>query len=264
MENGTVDAGGTRGDLNWVDQSLDPLEAHIRRLADLNIRIFRSAREISELQGKLLIASSPRVKEMFENASTLINTLDDWKLFNLNHVSSTSVSRPGPVSVCVNVLADTGDPDAGLFFLVLACYQRLLSALANICSSVHEHLQAASSSTHLYPGAAQRTPGSCPILLNEQMLPPPGIGGDIATSPVAQSVMVTELVVHLIDRLDRALHPLIQFTCSRIRGDKAFCASSEEPSCNPGSATTTVSSSSSLSRQSPHSRDTQPSEHRWQ
>ncbi|RYP40298.1 hypothetical protein DL767_001841 [Monosporascus sp. MG133] len=261
MDDGTVAAGATQGDHNWVDQSLDPLEAYIRRLADLNIRIFSSARAIAASQGALLTASSPCVRDIFENASALIIILDDSKLFNLNQASNTSASRPDPVSVCLNVLGDTGEADAGLFFLVLACYQRLLSALDNLCSSVHEHLQAANSSTYHYPGAAQRTPGSCPILPNEQMPPPPGIAGDIVTSPVAQSVMVTELVAYLIDRLDRALHPLIQgLPAAALGDDKAFRASPEESSCSPGTATTTASSSSSLPRQSPHSPDTQTSE----
>ncbi|RYP92777.1 hypothetical protein DL770_001057 [Monosporascus sp. CRB-9-2] len=261
MDNGTVAARATRGDLNWVGESLDPLEAYVGRLADLNIRIFRSARAIAASQEALLTASSPCVRDIFENASALIIILNDCNVFNLNQATNTSASRPDPVSVCLNALADTGEPDAGLFFMVLACYQRLLSALNNLCSSIHERLQAASSSTYRYPGAAQRTPGSRPILPNEQMQPPPDTGGDIVTSPVAQSVMVTELVVHLIDRLDRALHPLIQgLPADGLGDDKAFRASPEESSCSPGAAATTASSSSSLSRQPPHSRNTQTSD----
>ena len=65
--------------------------------------------------------------------------------------------------------------DSGIFLLILACYQRLIDLFKHVCLSIHTHIE-------------------------EE---------DSMASSTAQVVMTTELISHLIGRLDRGLHQLI-------------------------------------------------------
>ncbi|KAK3318100.1 hypothetical protein B0H66DRAFT_225379 [Apodospora peruviana] len=69
--------------------------------------------------------------------------------------------------------------DASTFLLILACYQRLVDLFKDVCLSIHTNLQ-------------EHEDG----------------GSELQTSTTAQVVMTTELISHLLERLDRGLQRL--------------------------------------------------------
>jgi hypothetical protein len=163
----------TNGSLSPPDDE-DPVSTLNHQLTRLNARIMHAIRCIALPGSSPPTVNSPLVNEAFEATSALIRIISSIPdLHKLNttgdmvHVSTTA--GPSPMA-------------SGLVFQVLASHQHLLGLFKAICDSVDRCVEAM-------------------IVENKQHQR--GLHGEGPSS--AQSVMVLQLLMHLISRMDQSL-----------------------------------------------------------
>jgi hypothetical protein len=112
-------------------------------------------------------------------------------------------SRNAATTVCTN---------PGVLMMILACYQRLLGAFENICSSMHQQLQEMEMTSRMGFTLEQRLALFSPSNRQKPTVSPSSLS---VPSPTSQFVMMIKLMSDLLNRLDRALGPFIDDTVGR-------------------------------------------------
>ncbi|KAK0118230.1 hypothetical protein ONS95_012533 [Cadophora gregata] len=148
---------------------------HDDSLGNLSMQLHTLSRRASRTMRRLvrpgqapLTVSSPEVNEALEDTNTLIRIIGN-------------ITAPEFEKISLDTANATG---CGVVFLVLACHQHLVALFRAICEAIHRCLQLKkehhrSSLDH----------------------------SDIGPSSIAQFVMVLQLLLHLINRIDRSLFP---------------------------------------------------------
>jgi hypothetical protein len=152
-----------------VDDDKDSTDALSSQLMSLNRRATRAMRRLVRLGRAPLTVSSPEVSEALEHTNTLIRIINN-------------ITAPDREDI---TLDSTTTTDYGLAFSALACHQHLVALFRAMCSAIHRCLQ--TKKEHLQQPHRNRQ------------------DSDVGPSAVAQFVMVLQLLLHLINRMDRSL-----------------------------------------------------------
>lgn len=130
-----------------------------------------------------LSVSSPSVNRAFEGTRTLLS------IINSTQAVATSVRGHDGLTEAVNSIDSAIVDIGGLSMMILACHQHLLSLFRFICCSIEQCLESmATEQDDLYVNSGSAQEGS--------VLP-----------SAAQFTMVLQLLLHLVNRLDRAFLP---------------------------------------------------------
>ena len=188
----------TATDISSSDAGLDELPSNdierlMNRLARMNSQIYRSAQSLANVNTWSLDTTNPCVTAVFENANALIGILDTCRAGSLEQKHCTPV--PGPLEH--EDKTEIFEP--ATYFLILACHQSVLGAFDAICYSILESLKDADTS-------ARSTPGPSNVFDPRELTSE--LGGSTMEAPVTQYVMLTALISHFLERLDRALRLL--------------------------------------------------------
>lgn len=150
-----------------------PTDSLFSQLASLSQRAMKATRRIIRSNRDPLTVSSPEVNEALELVNTLIRVAG----------SITAADQVGGAH-------DATTTSHGLAFLALACHQHLMALFRAICDAIQRFVhsrrdQIQQQKKQDYNGSRQ--------------------DGELGPSVVAQFVMVLQLVMHLINRMDRSL-----------------------------------------------------------
>ncbi|KAI1359920.1 hypothetical protein F5Y08DRAFT_349222 [Xylaria arbuscula] len=179
-----------------VELGSDHNEGLVDRLARMNCQIYRSVRCLANASAQSLDTATPCVTLVFENANALIGILDTCKAESLEQKKFSPV--PSGLLERAN---KTEIFEPAIYFLVLACHQSVLSAFNAICDSMLESLKEADPSI-------KSTSRPSDYIDTSKLTP--GVRGITMAAPVTQYVMLTALISHFLERLDRALRLLVQ------------------------------------------------------
>ncbi|KAI9759119.1 MAG: hypothetical protein M4579_002566 [Chaenotheca gracillima] len=158
-------------------ESKGTVDALIGQVMALSTRATRATRQLDRAGSSMpLTVNSPVINEAFEAAHALVRIIN--RITQANPTSASSQSLPRDE----NEHEPQPTPDYGLIFLVLASHQHVLALFRVICDSIQRSLGS------MVPGSEQQQHA---------------LHGDGASS--AQFVMVLQLIMHLINRLDRSL-----------------------------------------------------------
>ncbi|KAK0710109.1 hypothetical protein B0T26DRAFT_432797 [Lasiosphaeria miniovina] len=168
----------------------DVADALSLQLTAISQRTTRSMRRLGRPGCAPLTVSSPEVNEAFEDTNNLIRIV--------NNIAAASSDRD-------DLPIDPATTDFGLVFLALASHQHLMALFRAICEAINRCLESmASENENQHQQQQQRS-------LHH---------GEVGPSSVAQFVMVLQLLMHLINRVDRSLFQV----------NKSLCFSSESSS----------------------------------
>ncbi|KAJ5919849.1 fungal zn(2)-Cys(6) binuclear cluster domain-containing protein [Penicillium verhagenii] len=154
-------------DSEYLDDE-DPPDALSSQLTSLSQRARQAMRRLVRPGRMPLTVSSPEVKEALEDTNTLIRIM--------KYITTPDRDEK------------TLDPtitDCGLAFSALACHQHLVALFRAICDAIHRCLQSKDETQQQDHLSRQQ--------------------GDVGPFSVAQFVMVLQLLMHLINRMDRSL-----------------------------------------------------------
>ena len=157
-----------REDSEDADEDQEPSEALSSQLTSLSQRATRARRRLVRPARAPLTVSSPEVNEALEDTNTLIRIVK-------------KITAPDRDNSSL-------DPTAayhGLTFSALACHQHLVALFRAICDAIFQCLQSKKEQQQLDQKRRQHS--------------------DVGPSSVAQFVMVLQLLMHLINRMDRTL-----------------------------------------------------------
>ncbi|KAF1838970.1 hypothetical protein BDW02DRAFT_564570 [Decorospora gaudefroyi] len=143
----------------------DPADVLTSQVTNLSQRTMRATRGLARPGCAPLTVSSPQVDEAFNGTNSLIRILKN-------------------IAITPDASNGRSELTEGLVFLTLASHQHLLALFRAICDSIHRCLESA-----LLLGTEQQHRG---------------LQGDGSPS-VAQFVMVLQLLIHLINRIERGL-----------------------------------------------------------
>ena len=151
-----------------IDDDKDPIDALSSQLRSLSQRATRAMRRLVRPGRAPLTVSSPEVNEVLENTNSLIRIINNI----------TAPDRDD------NTL-DPTTTDYGLAFSALACHQHLVALFRAICDAILRCLQSKKEHQQQHHRSREHS--------------------DVGPSSVAQFVMVLQLLMHLINRMDRSL-----------------------------------------------------------
>jgi hypothetical protein len=161
-------------DNNNNDNDKDTSAALFSQLISLSQRAKQGIRRLARPGQTPLTVSSPEVNEALENTNALIRIMNSI---------AAPMSDPDGDGVNINPIGiNSTNTDHGLAFLALACHQHLVALFRAICDAVCRCLQYREE-----PRNRQYNSSA------------------IGPSSVAQFIMVLQLLVHLINRIDRSL-----------------------------------------------------------
>jgi hypothetical protein len=159
------------------------------QLVALSQRATRAVRRLVRPGGAPLTVSSPEINAVLEDTNTLIRAI--------NNITAPHRER-GDNDMTSN--GDATTTNSALPFLALTCHQHLVALFHAICDAIYrcqkeqkEHYQQ-HQQQHQHQSQTQRSRQN----------------SDIGPSSIAQFVMVLQLLMHLINRIDRSLfqnHP---------------------------------------------------------
>lgn len=152
----------------YDNDDIDTTDALSSQLISLSQRATRTMRRLARPGRVPLTVSSPEVNEALEDTNTLIRIINDI----------TTPDRDDST-------LDPTTTDHGLAFSALACHQHLVALFRAICDAIHRCLEAKKEHQEQHHRSRQHS--------------------DIGPSSVAQFVMVLQLLMHLINRMDRTL-----------------------------------------------------------
>jgi hypothetical protein len=152
-----------------VDGDKDSSDALSSQLMSLSRRATRAMRRLVHPVRAPLTVSSPEVNEALEDTNTLIRIINNITAPDLDDIALDSSTTT----------------DYGLAFSALACHQHLVALFRAICNAIHRCLQNKKEHQQQPHRSRQHS--------------------DIWPSTVAQFVMVLQLLLHLINRMDRSL-----------------------------------------------------------
>ena len=158
----------SRDDSEDVDDDKDPTKALSSQLASLSQRATRTMHRLVRPDRTPPTVSSPEVNEALEDTNALIRIVK--KL--------TSPDRD-------NATLDPTTTEYGLAFSALACHQHLVALFKAICDAIYQCIQSKKERQQ------QRQ------VFKKQ--------ADTGSCSVAQFVMVLQLLMHLVNRMERSL-----------------------------------------------------------
>ncbi|KAI1736363.1 hypothetical protein F4680DRAFT_469255 [Xylaria scruposa] len=150
------------------DDDKGPTDAVSSQLTSLSQRATRAIRQLERPGRAPLTVSSPEVNVALEDTNALLRIIT---------IITTPDRDDAPF--------DSATTNYGLAFLALACHQHLVALFRAICDAIHRCLQSKKE--------------------KQQQDGWNGQHGDVGPSSVAQFVMVLQLLMHLINRIDRSL-----------------------------------------------------------
>ncbi|MCJ1287777.1 hypothetical protein MMC26_007129 [Xylographa opegraphella] len=157
-----------REDSEDVDDDKSSTDGLFPQLTFLSQRATRAMRRLVRPGRAPLTVSSPEVNEALENTNTLIRIINN-------------IITPHRDDITL----DPTTTDKGLAFSALACHQHLVALFRAICDAIRCCLQSKKDYQQQHHRSRQNS----------------GVG----PSSVAQFVMVLQLLMHLINRMDRSL-----------------------------------------------------------
>nr|UBX54522.1 hypothetical protein [Aspergillus sp.] len=150
------------------DDDKDSTDDLSLQLISLSQRARRAMRRLVRPGGKPLTVSSPEVNEALEDTNDLIRIIHDI----------TAKDRDAET-------LDATTTNYGLVFSTLACHQHIVSLFQAICDAIHQCLQSKMASEQQHHRRRQHN--------------------EVGPASVAQFVMVLQLLMHLINRMNRSL-----------------------------------------------------------
>ena len=157
-----------REDSEDVDDDKDPTDVLSSQLTSLSQRAMRAMRRLVRPGRAPLTVSSPEVNEALEDTNTLIRIMNNI----------TAPDRD-------DITLDPTTTDYGLAFSALACHQHFVALFRAFCDAIHRCLQSKKEHQQQYHRSRQHS--------------------DVGPSSLAQFVMVLQLLMYLINRMDRSL-----------------------------------------------------------
>lgn len=181
-----------------IQQSSDvrsPMGIIVHELAELNLRICRLTHSTSIWNLESLPSvNSPIINELFGLTNSLVS------VFKKAEAISDSVShQPWTETSDARNLKHMVLLEDGIALMVLSCHQQILSAFDKLYFSIYQHLITAQSSLAQPKFRAYNTPSQSPKL------------DSLECSSTAQSIMIVNLLEHLISCLDSAIAPIADF-----------------------------------------------------
>ncbi|KAI0468874.1 hypothetical protein F4859DRAFT_188791 [Xylaria cf. heliscus] len=161
----TTDGGEDSED---IDDDKDPTDALSSQLTSLSQRAMKAIRRLDRPGRAPLTVSSPEVNVALEDTNALIRIINN-------------ITTPD----CDEITLDPATTNCGLVFSALACHQHLIALFRAICDVIHRCLQSQKEHQQQHHRSRQNS--------------------DVGPSLVAQFVMVLQLLMHLINRIDRSL-----------------------------------------------------------
>ncbi|RFU79332.1 fungal zn2-cys6 binuclear cluster domain-containing [Trichoderma arundinaceum] len=153
----------------------DAADALALQLVSLSQRAMRAVRRLIRPGGAPLTVSSPEVNGVLEDTNTLIRII--------NNITAPDC-KGGDTTV------DATTTNSALLFLALTCHQHLIALFRAICDAIYRWQKEQDEQDEQKEHYQRHS--------------------DIGPSSVAQFVMVLQLLMHLINRIDRSLlqnHP---------------------------------------------------------
>jgi hypothetical protein len=188
-----------RSELGLPEPLPDSAGGLMSRLAAMNLHIVSSTRSLADANPSLLSTTTSSVTALFETASALIGILDTRRARSSDQRGGTPAQYPDPAPDRLRGANRTRSLDPTVCFLVLACHQSLTAAFDTICLSIMAALEGFDPLTNsVFDPSGEVSPGE---LASEMR-------GGTMKSPVTQYVMLTALIEHFVERLDRALQSL--------------------------------------------------------
>ncbi|KAL4881204.1 hypothetical protein BJY04DRAFT_189333 [Aspergillus karnatakaensis] len=163
-------------DDNDTDNDRDTSTSLSSQLTLLSQRTKQAKRRLTRPGQTPLTVASPEVTEALESTNALIRIM--------SHITAPTTHRDITLDISTN------SPDHGLAFLALACHQHLVALFRAICDAIRRCLQYREEERR----DRQRSNSSSS-----------SGGSEIGPSSVAQFIMVLQLLIHLINRMDRGL-----------------------------------------------------------
>ncbi|KAI1173370.1 hypothetical protein F4777DRAFT_558239 [Nemania sp. FL0916] len=149
----------------------DPPEGLSSQLTSLSQRTAQAVRRLVRPGRGPLTVASPEVSEALEDTNILIRIINN--IASRDHDDAT---------------LDPSTTNYGLAFSALACHQHLVALFRAICDAIHQCIQSKKEE-----------------LQQQQQYHRTQQHSDVGPSSVAQFVMVLQLLMHLINRIDRSL-----------------------------------------------------------
>lgn len=150
-----------------------PTDDLFSQLASLSQRAIKATRRVIRLHRDPLTVSSPEVNDALELVNTLIRVVE-----NITAPDRTDVAP------------DATTTSHGLAFLALACHQHLIALFRAICDTIQRFVHSRRDQIQLQKKQNDNRSRQ---------------DSELGPSVVAQFVMVLQLVMHLINRMDRSL-----------------------------------------------------------
>jgi len=180
-------------------------ELWIEQLAGLTISLFRSAQHTACPDSAPLTVVSPHIDGVFKATSIMINIVQS--------LGQKNADRLMPKIACVNSSPagtpisspdfQTPDPHNGVVFLVLACQEQLLSVFKTICLSIQRDISLMAGGITGNPPSPNNERGPAESIASRNLFLDNTLDGG-GTPSMAQSVMVMQLLSHLLSRLNQA------------------------------------------------------------
>ncbi|CRG85568.1 hypothetical protein PISL3812_02615 [Talaromyces islandicus] len=177
-----------------------PMDTIVQELAELNMRISRLTRSASIWNSESLPSvNSPIINELFGITNSLVFALKQAE--EISDLDSNRHQWTEKSNAPCNNLKHLALLEDGVALMALSCHQQVLSAFDKLYSIIYRHLVAARSSSF---SQQQKFRGA----YNSQS-PSPG-SDSLEFSSTAQSIMIMNLLNHLISCLDSAIAPIGQ------------------------------------------------------
>jgi hypothetical protein len=170
-------------DDNKLDDAPEDLALALSaQLVALSQRTMRAVRRLVHPEGAYLTVSSPEINAVMEDTNTLIRAI------NSITAPYRELSDNDMIFNCDATTSNTALP-----FLALTCHQHLVALFHAICDSINrcqkEQKELYQQLQHQYHSPIQRSRQN----------------SDMGPSSIAQFVMVLQLLMHLINRIDRSI-----------------------------------------------------------
>ncbi|KAJ4351217.1 uncharacterized protein N0V89_006556 [Didymosphaeria variabile] len=154
------------------ENDADPTDTLSSQLASLSQRATQTTRRLVRPNREPLTVSSSEVNEALEIVNNLIHIVNNI----------TAPDRD-------NITLDATTTDYGLALSALACHQHLIALFGAICDAIHQCVQYKQEQMQQQQQKQHRSRQN----------------SNVGPSVVAQFVMVLQLMMHLINRMDRSL-----------------------------------------------------------
>ncbi|KAL7958954.1 hypothetical protein V8C34DRAFT_136527 [Trichoderma compactum] len=173
----------------------NPMDTLVQELAELNLRICRLTYSASIWSSESLPSvNSPIINELFSITNSLV-----FLLKQADGIKDFGSGRPWIETSTARKLKHSVLLEDGIALMVLSCHQQILAAFDRLYSSIHQYQAVAKPSF------------SQPKFRSFNSLSPSPGPDSLEFSSTAQSIMIVNLLDHLIFCLDSAIAPIAHF-----------------------------------------------------